>query len=338
MKRALACRKNRPMQSWDSQGSDKVLSQAFVVSTNAPTPYPTPSPGPAPPMVPGRSQLMQATSIMLSLRPSVAATWTQASAMMCWRGQATWWDGLRANEELRFTLVHTSYSRAGLWTSVCSWDPEVYAWMRCVVCWSVALRPCHLPYRPELDLASSDCRRHLPRLITSPVMNPNVVPPAATLRLEKTSSGAGAVGWANRGIGGQGLALQTLDYEGYAVASAPSTCGTRLCARRPRQQRHAGISHRCRWPPPTRGRRSTSRVLRRLSPRSVQASRGERPYCRLRQPAQRGHESRHSVRAVLGPVLRRARLGGLCGPHWLRHSATRSLGPLRRPTRATVCD
>ena len=54
------------------------------------------------------------------------------------------------------------------------------------------------------------------------IMNPNVVPPAATLSLTNTG-GSGIVGWANRGIGGEGLVFQGgRDYEGYAMALAPS--------------------------------------------------------------------------------------------------------------------
>lgn len=54
------------------------------------------------------------------------------------------------------------------------------------------------------------------------IMNPNVSPPAATLALTKTG-GSGIVGWANRGIGGEGLVLQGgKDYEGYLVVLAPA--------------------------------------------------------------------------------------------------------------------
>ena len=56
----------------------------------------------------------------------------------------------------------------------------------------------------------------------SVIMNPNVSPPAATLALSMTG-GSGIVGWANRGIGGEGLFFEAgKDYEGYAVVLAPS--------------------------------------------------------------------------------------------------------------------
>lgn len=53
------------------------------------------------------------------------------------------------------------------------------------------------------------------------IMNALVVPPAATLALTKTG-GAGVVGWANRGEGGEGLVFEAArEYEGYAMVLAP---------------------------------------------------------------------------------------------------------------------
>jgi len=50
-----------------------------------------------------------------------------------------------------------------------------------------------------------------------------IAPGAPTLSLNKTGSDSGMVGWANRGIGGEGLVFQGgKDYEGYLMALAPA--------------------------------------------------------------------------------------------------------------------
>jgi len=58
----------------------------------------------------------------------------------------------------------------------------------------------------------------------SVIMNPNVVPPAPTLRVDMGGSTTGFAGWANRGIGGEGLVFEAggKDYEGYVMILVPT--------------------------------------------------------------------------------------------------------------------